>query len=142
MMLRNGLLGPSDPMATEMPASRSVCCTGREPSLVGSAEGRLLALPVEVMARLCGLMHARLSGQLEGSPPLRRTRVGSVRLGRGSDRPGARLPGRRNVPRLYYVSPGVAPILGVRTWLNRKLGKERTGQLRLEFLEHAHRPRE
>ena len=29
-----------------------------------------------------------------------------------------------------------------RTWLNRKLGKERRGQLHREFQEHAHRPRE
>jgi hypothetical protein len=45
-------------------------------------------------------------------------------------------------PDWITFSPGVTPILGVRTWLNRKLGKERRGQLHREFLEHAHRPRE
>jgi hypothetical protein len=45
-------------------------------------------------------------------------------------------------PDWITFSPGVAPILWVRTWLNRKLGKERRGQLHREFQEHAHRPRE
>jgi hypothetical protein len=98
--------GASQTTTPACAARDASCCTGREPGLVASAEGRLVALPAGVMARLCGLVHAGLSDQLEGSPPLRRTRVGSVRLGRGSDRPGARLPGRRNVPRLDYLFAG------------------------------------
>jgi hypothetical protein len=74
------------------------CCTARDPGLVASAEGWLLALPVAVMGRHRGLVHARLSDYLEGSPPLRRTRAGSARGGSSSNRPAARLPGRRNVP--------------------------------------------